>query len=158
MLYVNYISVKLEEKKAKTVHHMWLAASLFTWWQHSYEGRWVKALDERSKHWLRPTWRSYMPCKGVCTLLWIHEDYFCISYSLVRKAELLWLIRYKRFFSLDLFLAALGLRCCARAFSSCGKGGYFSLKCAGLSLQWPLSLQSMGSRCADFSSRGTWAQ
>ena len=30
-----------------------------------------------------------------------------------------------------LFLAALGLRCCAQAFSSCGEQGLLSLWCAG---------------------------
>ena len=45
-------------------------------------------------------------------------------------------------------MAALGLRCCARAFSSHGKrGGNSSLRCAaGFSLQWLLLLQSTGSR------------
>ena len=51
-----------------------------------------------------------------------------------------------------LFLAALGLRCCAWAFSSCGDGSYSSLWCTGFSLQWLFLLQSMGSRHAGFSS------
>ena len=46
------------------------------------------------------------------------------------------------------FLAALGLRCCARAFSGCASGGYSSLRCAGFSLRWLLLLQSTGSRRA----------
>ena len=33
-----------------------------------------------------------------------------------------------------------------------------SLQCTGFSLRWLLLLQSMGSRCAVFSSCGTWAQ
>ena len=57
-----------------------------------------------------------------------------------------------------LFLAALGLRCCARAFSSCGERGYSSLQCAGFSLRWLLLLWSTGSRRTGFSSCGTWAQ
>ena len=36
--------------------------------------------------------------------------------------------------------------------------GHSSLRCAGLSLQWPLPLRSTGSRHVGFSSRGTWAQ
>ena len=56
-----------------------------------------------------------------------------------------------------LFLAALGLRCCARAFPSCGKRGYSLLRFACFSLQWLLLLQSMGSRPAGFSSCGTRA-
>ena len=51
-----------------------------------------------------------------------------------------------------LFLAVLGLRCCPRAFSSCGKRGHSSLWCAGFSL-W-----SLGSRHMGFSSCSTWAQ
>ena len=48
------------------------------------------------------------------------------------------------FFKLiNLFLAALGLRCCTRAFSSCGEWGLFSL------------LWSTGSRRVGFSSCGT---
>ena len=37
-------------------------------------------------------------------------------------------------------------------------GGYSSLRCVGFSLRWLLLLQSMGSRCAGFSSCGSWAQ
>ena len=36
-------------------------------------------------------------------------------------------------------------------------GGSFLLRCAGFSLWWLLLLQSMGSRCAGFSSCGVWA-
>ena len=43
----------------------------------------------------------------------------------------------------------LGLRFCARAFSSCGEaGGHSSSRCAGLSLSRPLLLRSTGSRRA----------
>ena len=42
----------------------------------------------------------------------------------------------------------LGLRFCARAFSSCGKRGPLWSRCAGLSLLRPLLLRSTGSRCA----------
>ena len=46
-------------------------------------------------------------------------------------------------------MAVLGLRFCARAFSSCGKwGGHSSSRCVGLSLSRPLLLRSTGSRCA----------
>ena len=58
-----------------------------------------------------------------------------------------------------LFMAVLGLRFCARAFSSCGKQGplftsrcaglsLFTSRCAGLSLSRPLLLQSTGCRRA----------
>ena len=56
------------------------------------------------------------------------------------------------------FLVALGLRCCAWAFSSCGEGVYSSLWCAGFSLQWLLLLWSTGSRHTGFSSCGMQAQ
>ena len=42
----------------------------------------------------------------------------------------------------------LGLRFCARAFSSCASGGHSSSRCAGLSLSRPLLLRSTGSRRA----------
>ena len=45
-------------------------------------------------------------------------------------------------------MAVLGLRFCARAFSSCGKRGHSSSRCAGLSLWRPLLLWSTGSRRA----------
>ena len=57
-----------------------------------------------------------------------------------------------------LFLSALGLRCCARAFSSCSEQGYSSLWCTGFLLQWLLLLWSTGSRRAGSSSCGTRAQ
>ena len=50
------------------------------------------------------------------------------------------------FFLINLFLAVLGLCFCARASSSCGEWGHSSLRCAGLSLSWPLLLRSTGSR------------
>ena len=50
------------------------------------------------------------------------------------------------------FIAAGGLPLAAAS------GGYSSLRCAGFSLQWLLLLWSTGSRCAGFSSCGTWAQ
>ena len=49
---------------------------------------------------------------------------------------------------IHLFLVVLGLRCCVRAFYSCGEWGYSSLRCVGLSLSWPLLLQSTSSRRA----------
>ena len=47
-----------------------------------------------------------------------------------------------------LFMAVLGLRFCARAFSVAASGGHSSSRCEGLSLSRPLLLQSTGSRCA----------
>ena len=60
---------------------------------------------------------------------------------------------------IHLFLAALGLHCCARAFFSlvAASGGYSSLGCVVL-LRWLFLLWSTGSRCAGFSSCGSQAQ
>ena len=55
-------------------------------------------------------------------------------------------------------MAVLGLRFCARAFSSCSEWGYSSLQCTGFSLQWFPLLWSMGSRRTGVSSCGMWAQ
>ena len=59
------------------------------------------------------------------------------------------------FIYLSIYLAVLGLRFCARAFSSCRErgplfksGGHSSSPCAGLSLSRPLLLRSTGSRRA----------
>ena len=49
------------------------------------------------------------------------------------------------------FVAAHGLPLVAAS------GGYSLLWCKGFSLLWLLLLRSMGSRCAGFSSCGTWA-
>ena len=56
-----------------------------------------------------------------------------------------------------LFLAALGLRCCARAFSSCGEQGLLFIAVPGFSLWWLLLLRSTGSRRVGFSSCGSQA-
>ena len=61
---------------------------------------------------------------------------------------------YKNFFFLRhcllclfiLFLAVLGLRFSARAFSSVASGGHSSSRCAGLSPSRPLPLRGIGSR------------
>ena len=57
-----------------------------------------------------------------------------------------------------LFLAVSGLRCCARAFSSCGQQGLLFVRCAGVSLRQLLLFWSTGSRRAGFNSCGTRAQ
>ena len=45
-------------------------------------------------------------------------------------------------------MTVLGLRFCARAFSSCGKWGPLFIAARCLSLSWPLLLWSAGSRRA----------
>ena len=50
-------------------------------------------------------------------------------------------------FSKYLYLSALGLHCCSRAFSGCGWArAALELRCSGFSLRW-LLLWSTGSRC-----------
>ena len=63
---------------------------------------------------------------------------------------LLWILLFKEilfilFYVIHLFLAVLGLRCCASAFFV-ASGGCFSLQFEGFSLRSRLSLGSMGSR------------
>ena len=57
-----------------------------------------------------------------------------------------------------LFMVVLGLLCWAQAFSSLGEWGLLLIWCMGFLLQCLLLLQSSGSRHADFSSCGVWAQ
>ena len=65
---------------------------------------------------------------------------------------------FNYYFKIYLFLAVLGLRCCARAFSSCSSGGYSSLQCTDFSLRWLLLLRGTGCRHVGFSSCSMWAQ
>ena len=55
-------------------------------------------------------------------------------------------------------MAALGLRCCARAFSSCGEQGLLFVEVHGLLIAVASLLWSTGSRCTGFSSCGMRAQ
>ena len=66
------------------------------------------------------------------------------SYSFFKKLDI-YLFIY--------FLAALGLRCCVPAFSSCGEQELLFVAVRGL-----LWLRSTGSRRTGFSSCSTWAQ
>ena len=54
-------------------------------------------------------------------------------------------------------LAALCLRCCTQAFSSCSERWLLYLQFAGFSLQWLLLLWSIGFRCIGFSNCSTQA-
>ena len=73
------------------------------------------------------------------------------------KVEMSLVVRKSFFFFLIyfwlrwVFIAVRGLSLVAAS------GSYSSLRCAGFSLRWLLLLQSMGSRCADFSSCGLQA-
>ena len=57
-----------------------------------------------------------------------------------------------------LFLAALGLPCCVRAFSSCGERGLLFVAVRGLLIAVASLVRSTGSRHAGFRSCGTRAQ
>ena len=75
---------------------------------------------------------------------WINSDFF--FFSLI---NLFFLFIY--FWLCWVFIAVRGLPLVAAS------GGYSLLQCAGFSLWWLLSLWSMGSRRAGFSSCGMWA-
>ena len=57
-----------------------------------------------------------------------------------------------------LFLAALGLRCCAQAFSSCGERGLLFVAVRGLLIAVASLVVEPSSRRAGFSSCGMWVQ
>ena len=63
---------------------------------------------------------------------------------------------FKFIYCIYLCLAALGLHCCTRAVSSCGKWGLL-LRYTGFSLWWLLLLRSTGSRHTGFGSCGSRA-
>ena len=65
---------------------------------------------------------------------------------------------FKIYLFIYLFLAALVFVAARRLSLVVASGGYSSLWCVGFSLRWLLLLQSMGSRCAGFSSCGMRAQ
>ena len=63
---------------------------------------------------------------------------------------------FKKFILLviiNIYLAALGLRCCVCALSSCGEWGLLFVARRGLLLLW-----NIGSRGAGFSGCSMWAQ
>ena len=69
---------------------------------------------------------NYRPLWGTWTWIIVHlRDSFIFFLN-----EFIYLFIY-------LFMAVLGFRCCRRSLVV-ASGGYFSLRCAGLSLQWPL--------------------
>ena len=75
----------------------------------------------------------------LCELGWVNERFSCKMVTRVHRTT---------GFLVFFFMAVLGLRFCARAFStfSAASGGHSSSRCAGLSLSRPLLLRSTGSR------------
>ena len=56
-----------------------------------------------------------------------------------------------------LFMAALGLRCCTQAFSSCGELGLLFVVVAGFSWRWLPLVAEHGLSAHRLSSCGTWS-
>ena len=77
---------------------------------------------------------------------------FLIFYFLVFIFLINLFILFRYFWLPRVFVAARVLSLVAAS------GGYSSLRCTRFSLRWLLLLRSTGSRCAGFSSCGTWAQ
>ena len=55
-----------------------------------------------------------------------------VAYLESMLPKFVFIFYYYYFFNVYLFLAALGLRCCVRAFSSCGKRGLLFVAVHGL--------------------------
>ena len=62
------------------------------------------------------------------------------------------------FIHLFLFLAALGLRCCAWAFSSCCKWGLLFIAVHRLLMSVTSTVAAQALGCQGFSSHSSWAQ
>ena len=88
-----------------------------------------------------------------CTL---DHTYFMASYSRIRVHKLAFFFFFPNLF-IYLFLAALGLSCCARAFSSCGKWGLLFVAVRRLLIKVASLVVEQGSRLVGFSC-GMWAQ
>ena len=93
------------------------------------------------------------PGKPEVTILTIFKLFIALALSIFTLfCFVLFLILFIYFWLHWVFVAARRLSLAAAS------GGYSSLRCAGFSLQWLLSLWSTGSRRAGFSSCGTRAQ
>ena len=70
----------------------------------------------------------------------------------------IYLFIFKFIYLIYLFLAALGLRCCARAFSSCGERGLLFVVVRRLLIAVASLVAEHRLWCTGFSSCGTQAQ
>ena len=82
---------------------------------------------------------------------------FCFLGNYSFSLGLASLLLFFFFFFIFLFLAVLGLRCCARAFSSCSERGLLFVAVHGLLIVVASLVAEHGSRCAGFNSCGMWA-
>ena len=91
--------------------------------------------------------QNQMPKKASFTpaFLMMYFDGFFLSLETIDSLKVGLYIIYLNF----LFMAALGVHCFVRAFSNCGKRGLLFVA-VQISLQWPLVLQSTGSRAQRF--------
>ena len=74
-----------------------------------------------------------------------------------KRGELFVLLGFLKNNFIYLFLAALGLICCAGFSLVAARGGSSSLWCMSVSLQWLPLLQTTGSRTCGLSSYSSWA-
>ena len=72
-------------------------------------------------------------------------------------ATFIYLFIYFKIYFIYLFLAALGLRCCAQAFSSCGEQGLLFVVVHRLLIMVASLVAEHGSRHAGCSSCDLWA-
>ena len=106
----------------------------------------------RSRYWPVQLLVRVLFLAGSCLLTVASHDCVLISESPGLSSSFFFFNSLLLFLFVCLFvcliMAVLGLRFCARTFSSCGKGGHSSSRCAGLPPSRPLLLWSTGSRRA----------
>ena len=79
------------------------------------------------------TWLSPYPPSGLCSEIVVSRRIFLTTLCKTATPPLPVFFFFLSFFlKFYLFLVALGLRCCARAFSSCGKRGLLFIAVHGL--------------------------
>ena len=108
---------------------------------------WLRGMWDLSS----PTWDwTCTPCTG----RWSFNHWTAREVPKI----ILFIYFYKFIYLIYLFLAALGLRCCTRAFSSCSEWGLLFVTVCGLLTAVASLLRSTGSRQAGFSSCSMRAQ
>ena len=97
---------------------------------------------------------SYTVCKNVKTFCILEKQSVGILYFLIYFVSFFYFIILFYFIS----LASLGLRCCTRAFSSCGEQGLLFVAVHRLLIVVASLVAEQGSRHGGFNSCSTWAQ